>query len=223
MKEGTTFAERLAFLREEMGLRRQDVADAIGISRASLEYYEKGKRKPDVDILIRLASFYGVSTDYLVGMSYFRMSANENEKLKIVCDFTGLSEESIKYLLIACDNESRNDLNEIMQTGIYQYLSSMVRQYRMNIHTEMDCLKLLLDQENTKPIDAFMRFDAKNEEEFTLFKIQKEVIDRIRYVCREDIEKCEELRKQVFEKDHDLVKEYPIRKVHTDYAKSNFV
>ena len=62
-----TFAEIITALREETGKKRQETADALGISRASLEYYEKGKRKPDIEILAKFADYYGVSADYLLG------------------------------------------------------------------------------------------------------------------------------------------------------------
>lgn len=57
------FRERLKALRGEA--RLQDVAKDIGISRASLGYYENGDRKPDIEILMKLADYYHVSCDYL--------------------------------------------------------------------------------------------------------------------------------------------------------------
>ncbi|MCH5300947.1 MAG: helix-turn-helix transcriptional regulator [Ruminococcus sp.] len=83
------FAKRLTDLREKRGLKRQEVADdeKVKISRASLEYYEKGKRKPDIEILAKLADFYGVSTDYLLGLSDVPTT---DKDLQFVCDYTEL-------------------------------------------------------------------------------------------------------------------------------------
>ena len=72
-------AQRLFQLREESKIPRQKAANDLGISRNSLEYYEKGKRTPDVGMLSRLAEYYSVSMDYLLGFSEYRNP--ENEKL----------------------------------------------------------------------------------------------------------------------------------------------
>lgn len=47
----------------------KDFCDASGISYNTYQNYEAGKRIPTADILITLAEFYGVTTDYLLGRS----------------------------------------------------------------------------------------------------------------------------------------------------------
>lgn len=47
----------------------QSVSSDLGISRASLGYYESGERKPDAEILSRIAKYYKVSSDYLLGLN----------------------------------------------------------------------------------------------------------------------------------------------------------
>ena len=59
MENVTIFANRLKELRGNRTL--QEVADEIGITRVALGYYEKGERKPDIEILHRLAAYYHVS------------------------------------------------------------------------------------------------------------------------------------------------------------------
>ncbi len=61
--------KKLLKLRKEKGLNQDDVAHAVGITRASLSYYEKGERSVDVEILFKLSVFYDVSIDYLFGLS----------------------------------------------------------------------------------------------------------------------------------------------------------
>ena len=60
---------RIRDLREDMDLRQIDVARATGIDQKTLSNYETGKTNPDSAALIRLADFFGVSIDYLVGRS----------------------------------------------------------------------------------------------------------------------------------------------------------
>lgn len=95
MATNETFADRLTKLRENTGKKRQEVADELKISRASLEYYEKSKRKPDTEVLVKIAEYYEVSTDYLLGLS---IAPTTNKDIQFICDYTGLSEEVIEEL-----------------------------------------------------------------------------------------------------------------------------
>ncbi|HEY2493112.1 MAG TPA: helix-turn-helix transcriptional regulator [Paenibacillus sp.] len=58
---------RIAELREIRGWTQEDLSCSIGITRASLSHYEKNRRKPDFEILSKLADKFGVSIDYLIG------------------------------------------------------------------------------------------------------------------------------------------------------------
>ena len=61
--------KRLLELRKEKGLKQDEVAQAVGITRASLSYYEKGERSVDIEVLYKLSNYYNVSIDYLFGLS----------------------------------------------------------------------------------------------------------------------------------------------------------
>lgn len=69
METKEIFANRLLEIRESKHLARQKVADDLGITRASLEYYEKGKRTPDLNTISKISDYFGVSIDYLMGKS----------------------------------------------------------------------------------------------------------------------------------------------------------
>ncbi|MDE6021176.1 MAG: helix-turn-helix domain-containing protein, partial [Ruminococcus sp.] len=60
--------EILKSLRKSKGFTNmKDFCEAIDISVNTYQNYESGKRIPTADILIKLADFYGVTTDYLLG------------------------------------------------------------------------------------------------------------------------------------------------------------
>ena len=63
------FPRILTLLRKEKGISQKEVAAKLGISQALLSHYEKGIRECGLDFLVRCAAFYGVSTDYLLGIS----------------------------------------------------------------------------------------------------------------------------------------------------------
>jgi len=59
--------KRLKQLRQNKNLLQKDVAAALKISTSSYGFYEQGARTPDNDMLNRMADFFNVSTDYLLG------------------------------------------------------------------------------------------------------------------------------------------------------------
>lgn len=61
------FSARLTQLREERGLTKKEVAEKLNIDQTTYGKYELSKRQPDYDTLQKIASFYDVSTDYLLG------------------------------------------------------------------------------------------------------------------------------------------------------------
>lgn len=64
-----TFPERIIQLKTDRDLLQKDIAAAIGLSLRAYQYYEKGQKEPTLSVLVRLADFFDVSLDYLVGRS----------------------------------------------------------------------------------------------------------------------------------------------------------
>lgn len=60
-------AKRLSNLRNEFKKTQQQMADFLGITRPAYTAYERGTRQPDYETLKKLADFFDVSTDYLLG------------------------------------------------------------------------------------------------------------------------------------------------------------
>lgn len=61
--------ERLRLLRKEQNLPQEKTAAEIGVGFSTYRRYETGERVPDADVLVRIADYYGVTLDYLVGRS----------------------------------------------------------------------------------------------------------------------------------------------------------
>lgn len=61
------FGDRLSDLRRKRGLTQRMAAPLLQIDRAALSHYEKDRREPDFKTLNRIADFFHVSTDYLLG------------------------------------------------------------------------------------------------------------------------------------------------------------
>ena len=61
------YLQRLRDLREDADLHQTDIAEYLGIQQTVYSRYERGVRTIPLEHLIRLADFYNVSLDYLVG------------------------------------------------------------------------------------------------------------------------------------------------------------
>lgn len=61
------FPERLKNLRKEMKLTQKQIAEHFNTSQQSYGQWEKGTRKPNQESIEKLALFFNVSTDYLLG------------------------------------------------------------------------------------------------------------------------------------------------------------
>lgn len=63
------FAQRVKELRKEKKKTQSEVAEYLGIKLRAYQYYESATYYPDVRGLIKLADYFAVSTDYLLGRS----------------------------------------------------------------------------------------------------------------------------------------------------------
>lgn len=63
------FNRIITLLRKEKGVTQKEAAAALGISQALLSHYEKGIRECGLDFVVRVANYYNVSCDYLLGRS----------------------------------------------------------------------------------------------------------------------------------------------------------
>ena len=83
---------RIKELREEKNLFQDDLAKALGTTRTAISFYENNQRKLTSEIIIKLAEFFDVSTDYLLGKSDER-NIIEDTRIKV-----GLNTEDYKEI-----------------------------------------------------------------------------------------------------------------------------
>lgn len=92
------FGNTLKKLRLQEGLTQQQLADRLGLTKSVISYYELQERYPSPEVLIKLASVFHVSTDFLLGL-------NREETI----DLSGLDEEdiiTIKRLVTSLKNKA---------------------------------------------------------------------------------------------------------------------
>lgn len=87
--------QRLKQLRAENNLTQTNLADILGIAKTTLAAYEQGKSEPSIDTIIKLADFFNVSIDYLLGRTNIK---SPNVEISYIANYLGLSEKSIANL-----------------------------------------------------------------------------------------------------------------------------
>ena len=73
------FIERLKYLRQENNISQKQLADLFNISQQAVASWENGKNTPNPDAIVKLANYFDVSTDYLLGR-------NENDTMLKLSD-----------------------------------------------------------------------------------------------------------------------------------------
>lgn len=93
--DNAAFGVRIVNLRKEKNLPQSKLAELTGITQQTLSRYEKGERQASLDFVIHAAAVFGVSADYLLGLSDVRSTEQD---IQTACEVTGLSEKAVKML-----------------------------------------------------------------------------------------------------------------------------
>jgi len=83
--------KKIKMLREENNMTQKQLAQVIQVNRVTITGYESNQKNPSYDKLIELAKFFGVSTDYLLGLvedniSYTSMNISQDPYVKDLID-----------------------------------------------------------------------------------------------------------------------------------------
>lgn len=81
------FGKLLASLRVERGICQKEIASYLNVSIGTVSNYEKGVHCPDLSTICKLADYYNVTTDYLLGRTGYRSSL-DCLNLKIADEYT---------------------------------------------------------------------------------------------------------------------------------------
>lgn len=88
-------SELLQKVKTENGIIQDDVAKAIGVSRQALGKWANGETVPDILDLKKLAKYFNISADYLLGLTN---NKTNDITVKAICEYTGLSDEAVESL-----------------------------------------------------------------------------------------------------------------------------
>ena len=91
-----SIGKRLRLLRAHADVTQAEAAEALGISQQSLSGIENGVTKIDVTTLANICNYYGVSSDYILGLDDSTMRATEAQRVSEMRIIKMLTDEKNK-------------------------------------------------------------------------------------------------------------------------------
>lgn len=94
------FPERLKQLRKSRNVNQQTLGEYLDYKYTTIGNYETGRNEPSLDVLIKIAQFFDVSVDYLIGASDFPISEKEitEKEMELLYAYRGSDENNQKAL-----------------------------------------------------------------------------------------------------------------------------
>lgn len=92
------FAYRIKYLRQTRELNQVQLAEKLGVTKQSVSNWENDNIMPSVEMLIKIANFFRVSTDYLLGREEHSMDG------VALMDVTGLTPRQLEHLQYIVDD-----------------------------------------------------------------------------------------------------------------------
>ena len=135
-------------LRKDNKLTQIELAEKLNCNRQKIADWERGKSTPSVDDLILLSKTFGVSADYILGLTDTKAT---DKDVRFICDYTGLSEKSvdaIKSTLTGAMEFSRPYFNHLAENLVFTELALYLERYSYN--TMMKDFKGLGKEQNRK-------------------------------------------------------------------------
>ncbi|MGZ4161014.1 MAG: helix-turn-helix domain-containing protein [Neobacillus sp.] len=106
-----TFGERLAYLRNKKDLSQDEFAKILVIGKSTLGMYETNKREPNYEMTARIASFFGVSINWLItGKEFSDEKVVEISRLE-----TLIRNMSDQYNINVINPKNREKLEKIIE------------------------------------------------------------------------------------------------------------
>ncbi|MYL50287.1 helix-turn-helix domain-containing protein [Halobacillus litoralis] len=135
--------QRMKYLRQSKKMTQSELAEKLNITRGTYAHYEIEKRKPDYDTLQKIADFYDVSTDYLLGRTEQQTSTKNSAPFDPLQELNKIFEKYDVQDAGFWDIEkwkemTPEDLRSLEDYFEYLYNKSKNRQHKDNKFEEVD-------------------------------------------------------------------------------------
>lgn len=135
--------ENIRNYRKKMSLTQEQLAEAMGVSVATVSKWENGSVSPDIGMLVELADFFQTSVDVLIGYQMEKRSM----------------EQSIAYLKELCDNREYEEAMKEAQKALQKYPNHFEMVYECANTLFASALCLFRDEQGKPKSDMYDSFD----------------------------------------------------------------
>lgn len=80
---------------KERSVSQEKLANALGVKRQTVSLYKTGQSSPNTEQLYKIASFFGISADWLLGLSETK---SQDSNIQHICRYTGLTQAAVEAL-----------------------------------------------------------------------------------------------------------------------------
>lgn len=140
-----TFAERIKLERLNLNLKQNELAEKLFLDRTSISKYETGKQIPETPTLEKLANFFDVSVDYLLGKTEYRKFNPEkltdrdkkdiqNDLKNIMDKFKNRKGDQKYYNGVELDDDGLELMEAAMNIALEQIKINNKKKYTPNKH-----------------------------------------------------------------------------------------
>ena len=106
------FCKRLISLRKSKNMTQQELAKNLGIGKTTISNYETGYSSPDIEMLSKIATYFNVSADFLLGREKkyiadsFQITGEEKEVIKSYRNLTAENKNVFNSFIVALEEQS---------------------------------------------------------------------------------------------------------------------
>lgn len=94
-------SDRIQNLRKTKGLSQEELAEALGVSRQAVSKWESGQSSPDLDKIVQLSEYFGVSTDHLLKGTELDPADNEGPNTAFILNAVATAFDLLSIVLSA--------------------------------------------------------------------------------------------------------------------------
>lgn len=182
--EKAPFATRLSEIMKERKISQEKLASELGVKRQTVSLYKTGQSSPNTEQLCKIAKFFDISADWLLGLSDVK---SINLDIKIINELTGLNEDAVNSLIkfaqvssMVCPefvNPTTRAINQLLSTESgktilfkMNRLGLFRQEYSASANTKIKNLENFLKENNISEDDAFPYVGDIRKELFSMEK-----------------------------------------------------
>ena len=144
----SNFADNIKELRKEQHVTQEQLAEAMGVSAGAIYKWEQAISTPDIEVIMEIASFFGVSVDALIG---YRMYSSNRDRIlqELKCIKQDKSYEHCWDEVEKWIRRYPNDFEIVYHSGVLYHLASIETGNQMHIIRSIELLShacILIDQ-----------------------------------------------------------------------------